>query len=214
VKSPDGTVKDYPLRRDTIKVASIKGWKHLPGGGWEYLVDPENRIGYLRLTNFTKDTSRELDAAIDALNTRGAARDHPRPRTTPGGLLTAATDVSDKFMKDGIIVTTRPDREEGNPPDRRQRASRRDRERPAAGRAGQPITRPAPARFVSGALKDQKRALIVGERTFGKGSVQMLFPLNQARGVPQADDEPLLPAERAGASTARRTARTGALTRT
>jgi carboxyl-terminal processing protease len=177
VKSPDATVKDYPIRRDIIKVASIKGWMHLPGGGWEYLVDPENKIGYLRLTNFTKDTSKELDIAIDALNTKGAKAVILDLRYNPGGLLTAATDVSDKFMKDGVIVTTRPDRELGNPPTVATA-------RPDALESDLPLVilvnqySASASEIVSGALKDQKRALVVGERTFGKGSVQMLFPLN------------------------------------
>jgi carboxyl-terminal processing protease len=176
VKSPDGKVKDYPLRRDTIKVASIKGWKHLPGGGWEYLVDPENKIGYLRLTNFTKDTSKELDSAIDALNSRGARAVILDLRYNPGGLLTAATDVSDKFLKDGIIVATRPDREQGNPPTvATARVDLTESDLPLVVLVNQYSA--SASEIVSGALKDQKRALIVGERTFGKGSVQMLFPL-------------------------------------
>jgi carboxyl-terminal processing protease len=177
VKSPDASVKDYPIRRDIIKVASIKGWMHLPGGGWEYLVDPENKIGYLRLTNFTKDTSKELDGAIEALNAAGAKAVILDLRYNPGGLLTAATDVSDKFMKDGVIVTTRPDRDPGNPPTIATA-------RPDSSESDLPLVvlvnqySASASEIVSGALKDQKRALIVGERTFGKGSVQMLFPLS------------------------------------
>jgi carboxyl-terminal processing protease len=177
VKSPDAKVKDYPIRRDIIKVASVKGWMHLPGGGWEYMVDPENKIGYLRLTNFTKDTSHELDIALDALNAKGAKGVILDLRYNPGGLLTAATDVSDKFLKDGVIVTTRPDREPGNPPTVATA-------RPDAGESDLPLVvlvnqySASASEIVSGALKDQHRAYIVGERTFGKGSVQMLFPLN------------------------------------
>jgi carboxyl-terminal processing protease len=176
VKSPDATVKDYPIRRDIIKVASIKGWRHLEGGGWEYLVDPENKIGYLRLTNFTKDTSKELDRAVEALNENGAKAIILDLRYNPGGLLTAATDVSDKFLKDGIIVTTRPDREPGNPPTvAMAHADPNETELPMIVLVNQYSA--SASEIVSGALKDQKRALIVGERTFGKGSVQMLFPL-------------------------------------
>lgn len=176
IKSPDATVKDYPIRRDIIKVASIKGWRHLEGGGWEYLVDPENKIGYLRLTNFTKDTSRELDRAVNALNDKGAKAMILDLRYNPGGLLTAATDVSDKFLKDGIIVTTRPDREPGNPPTvAMAREDPSETELPMIVLVNQYSA--SASEIVSGALKDQKRALIVGERTFGKGSVQMLFPL-------------------------------------
>lgn len=176
VKSPDASVKDYPIRRDLIKVASIKGWKHLDAGGWEYLIDPENKIGYLRLTNFTKDTSKELDRAVEALDEKGAKALILDLRYNPGGLLTAATDVSDKFLTGGVIVTTRPERDPGIP-DTITTAQADDRESdlPMVVLVNQYSA--SASEIVSGALKDQNRALIVGERTFGKGSVQMLFPL-------------------------------------
>ncbi len=177
IRSPDTNVKDYPIRRDIIKVASIKGWMHLPGGGWEYLVDPENKIGYLRLTNFTKETGKELDVAIEALNAHGAKAVILDLRYNPGGLLTAATDVSDKFMKDGVIVTTRPDRDPGNPPTvATAQTDATESELPLVVLVNQYSA--SASEIVSGALKDHKRAFIVGERTFGKGSVQMLFPLS------------------------------------
>jgi carboxyl-terminal processing protease len=97
-------------------------------------------------------------------------------RYNPGGLLAAATEVSDKFLHDGVIVSTKPDRATPNP-DTIASAQPDDNE----------ITMPmvvlvnqysaSASEIVSGALKDHERAKIVGERTFGKGSVQMLFPL-------------------------------------
>ena len=60
VRSPDGSSKEYPLTRDVIKVASIKGYMHRSGGGWDYYVDPDNKIAYIRLTNFTAETGDEL----------------------------------------------------------------------------------------------------------------------------------------------------------
>ena len=64
IKSPDGTVKDYTFRREQINVASVKGWIHKPGGGWDYFVDPDQKVAYVRLTNFTKHTDDELGNAI------------------------------------------------------------------------------------------------------------------------------------------------------
>src|SRR5204863_10113434 len=55
ITKPDGTAKEYPIRRTKIHVASIKGYKRMPGGAWDYFVDPDQKIAYLRLTNFTKD---------------------------------------------------------------------------------------------------------------------------------------------------------------
>jgi carboxyl-terminal processing protease len=177
VRSPDGKSKDYLLRRETIHVASVKGYIHKPGGGWDYMVDPQNKIGYLRITNFTSDTSAELNAAISAmqlLHVKGLIVDL---RYNPGGLLTAATDVADKFLDHGLIVSTKPDRETGNQPTAAYaKPDPDDCNLPLVVLVNQYSA--SASEIVSGALKDDNRALIVGERTFGKGSVQMLFPLN------------------------------------
>lgn len=178
IRSIDATVRDFQLRRETIKVASIKGWLHLPGGGWDYFVDQDQKIAYLRLTNFTRTTGDELDRAIAELRNKGAKATILDLRYNPGGLLTAATDVSDKFLPDGLIVSTRADRQTPNQPT--SAVAHKD-----GGETDMPLVvlvnqySASASEIVSGALKDQKRAIIVGERTFGKGSVQMLFPLSQ-----------------------------------
>jgi carboxyl-terminal processing protease len=177
VASPGGKTKEYSIKRETIKVASVKGWLHLPGGGWEYLVDPENKIAYLRMTNFTKDTAKELDKAVQEIEARGGRGIILDLRYNPGGLLTAATDVSDKFLRRGDIVSTRPERDNGNQQTiARARADDNDTTLPLVVLVNQYSA--SASEIVSGALKDQSRALVVGERTFGKGSVQMLFPLS------------------------------------
>ncbi len=176
VRSPDHTVRDCPIRRETIKVASIKGWIHRPGGGWDYFVDPDNGIGYIRLTNFTKTTSEDLNAAVDEMTRQGAKAMILDLRYNPGGLLTAATEVADKFLSRGIIVSTRADRETLTTPT--ITTAKKDNEEttmPVVVLVNQYSA--SASEIVSGALKDHHRALIVGERTFGKGSVQMLFPL-------------------------------------
>jgi carboxyl-terminal processing protease len=175
VRSPDARVKDYTIRRETIKVSSVKGYLHKPGGGWDYYVDPANKIAYLRITNFTKTTGDELDKALDDMgnNVNGVIIDL---RGNPGGLLSAATEVSDKFLKDGVIVSTHPDRETPNAP---TVATAKDDDNEYA----KPLVvlvnqySASASEIVSGCLKDDHRAILVGERTFGKGSVQMLFPL-------------------------------------
>jgi carboxyl-terminal processing protease len=176
VRSPDGTVKEYDIERKTIKVASIKGWLHRPGGGWDYFVDPEQKIGYIRMTNFTKSTGEELDRAISDMTRQGAQGLILDLRYNPGGLLQAATEVSDKFMKGGTIVSTRADRETPNQPTEAV-AHNEDGEfdKPLVVLVNQYSA--SASEIVAGALKDSDRAYVVGERTFGKGSVQMLFPL-------------------------------------
>ena len=181
IKDTKGNVKDYPLIRDTIKVASIKGWIHRPGGGWDYFIDPDNKIGYIRLTNFTKTTSDDLSRAISDMSRSGARGILLDLRYNPGGLLNSATDVVDKFITDGTIVSTRPDRPD-SPNQPTVSTAHRNRDEVST-----PIIvlvnqySASASEIVSGALKDHKRALIVGERTFGKGSVQMLYPLGQGQ---------------------------------
>jgi carboxyl-terminal processing protease len=176
VKSPDGKSKEFPLRRETIHVVSVKGYVHRPGGGWDYVVDPQQKIAYIRITNFTADTSVELNSAMETMklqHVRGIIMDL---RYNPGGLLTAATDVCDKFLDHGVIVSTRPDRETGNQPTiAMAKPDPDDSFLPLVVLVNQYSA--SASEIVSGALKDDHRAIIVGERTFGKGSVQMLFPL-------------------------------------
>ena len=177
IRSEDGTVKDYDIVRKTIKVASVKGWRHLPGGGWDYFIDAQNKIAYLRMTNFTKMTSDELDRAILEMQAQGVKGMILDLRYNPGGLLTAATEVTDKFLSGGTIVSTRADRDTPNQPTEARARTDADEvnELPMVVLVNQYSA--SASEIVSGALKDQKRAMIVGERTFGKGSVQMLFPL-------------------------------------
>ena len=177
IRSEDGTVKDYEIVRKTIKVASVKGWRHLPGGGWDYFIDPQNKIAYLRMTNFTKMTSDELDRAVLEMQAQGVKGMILDLRYNPGGLLTAATEVTDKFLSTGTIVTTKADRITPNQDTEARARNDADEvnELPMVVLVNQYSA--SASEIVSGALKDHKRAMVVGERTFGKGSVQMLFPL-------------------------------------
>ena len=181
IKDTKGVEKDYVLTRQTIKVASVKGWLHKPGGGWEYFIDPAEKIGYIRMTNFAKTTTADMNRAIKEMSEAGARGIIFDLRYNPGGLLNQAVDVVDRFIDQGPIVSTRPDRPDSpnvSPP---LNATKRFGE----------VTLPllvlvnqysaSASEIVSGALKDHRRATIVGERTFGKGSVQMLYPLGGAQ---------------------------------
>lgn len=174
VRSPDGKVKDHSLKRDTVKVASVKGWKRLPGGGWNWIVDPVQRIGYVRLTNFSKTSLDDLDRAVKQMQAEGAKGMVLDVRSDPGGLLTTAVDIADRFIKEGTIVSTKADRETPQSPS----VNEAD---PGSKKLSMPIVvlvnqfSASASEILAGALKDHNRALIVGERTYGKGSVQMLF---------------------------------------
>ena len=175
VKSADGATTDHTLTRTTVKVASVKGVQHLPGGGWNWMLDPASKVAYVRLTEFTRQTAEELRQASKEFTAQGATALILDLRYNRGGLLSAATEVSDKFLTEGVIVSTRADRVTPQPPT--VATAKND---------GDELSIPtvvlvnqfsaSASEIVSGALKDHRRAMVIGERSFGKGSVQITFP--------------------------------------
>ncbi|HZC58607.1 MAG TPA: S41 family peptidase [Chthoniobacterales bacterium] len=163
--------KAYEMRREIIKVASVVDAR---------ILNPADtggiRIGYLRITEFTEPTARELSDKLDALEADGMQALIMDLRFNPGGLLTSAVDVCGLFLPPRTLVAYT----EG-----RDAAERRDyytdngnRQRPNFPMAVLANGLSASgAEIVTGALKDLKRAIIVGETTFGKGVVQTPMPL-------------------------------------
>lgn len=177
VRSPDGKEIEHTLLRQIIRVASVKGWTQRANGAWEWLVDRDNGIGYVRLTNFTRESSKEVADAVDQIRGENGKAIILDLRQNPGGLLSAACEIADKFLTGGNIVSTRSaQNKETAPPVDADRDSD-DVDLPVIVLVNQYSA--SASEIVSGALKDHQRALIVGERTFGKGSVQMLFPLER-----------------------------------
>jgi carboxyl-terminal processing protease len=177
MRSLNGAVKDYVLRREMIKVASIEGSTPKSEGQWNYMLDPDEKIGYIRLTSFSKTTAEDLGQALDDLKANQARAIILDLRYNPGGLLDTAKKVVNKFIDHGVIVSTHADRVTSNPRTEMD-ADPRDLQTnlPLVVLVNQYSA--SASEIVSGALKDWHRALIVGQRTFGKGSVQMLFPLD------------------------------------
>jgi carboxyl-terminal processing protease len=175
IRSPDGAVKDFELKRDRIEVASVKGWSQKPGGSWDWLVDADQGIGYVRLTQFTKDSTSEIRRAVEQIRKQQGKAIILDLRHNPGGLLTAATEIADNFLARGNIVSTRSAKGVPTAAPVNARPQADDVDLPVIVLVNQYSA--SASEIVSGALKDHSRALIVGERTFGKGSVQMLFPL-------------------------------------
>jgi carboxyl-terminal processing protease len=158
--------QDFTLIRDVIVVKSIK-YRMLEG-----------QYGYIRLAQFQEKTAKDLDNAIKELEK--GEKDKPLKgiildlRNDPGGLLEQAVEVSDRFLTEGLIVYI-----EG-------RNKQTEKMRFVA-RKGPDYTGPlvvlvnegsaSASEIVAGALQDHKRAIVVGAKTFGKGSVQTVFPL-------------------------------------
>ncbi len=163
--------------RDRIHIQTVKGWRRLPNGKWGYFLDSDRGIGYVRVTQFTRDTATEIRLALQAAKAAGARGVIVDMRFNPGGLLTAAVEVADEFLHRGLIVRTKG----RNVPESEKLAT-------AVGeyQRGEVVVlvnqfSASAAEIAAGAMKDWGRATLVGMRTFGKGSVQRLIPLQLKR---------------------------------
>ncbi|MHB8912271.1 MAG: S41 family peptidase [Lysobacter sp.] len=162
---------DVSLTRETIRIASVRSRLLEPG------------YGYTRISAFQADTAAEFERQLDALKTqaggqlRGLVIDL---RSNPGGLLTAAVQIADDLLETGKIVSTRgriaiSDAQFGATPGDRL--------------GGAPVVllvdagSASASEVLAGALRDNGRARVVGSRTFGKGSVQTLLPLDNGDSV-------------------------------
>jgi carboxyl-terminal processing protease len=165
--SAAGTTRLIRVRREQVVVPSIHDAK---------IVDAGAGIAYLKLASFQRDTSRDLDATLWDLYRRGMKSLIIDVRGNPGGLLSAAVDVSDKFIYQGKIVSTRGRNHEED----YDYAARR------ANTWGVPLVvlidhdSASASEIFAAAISDQRRGTIVGSRSYGKGSVQGIFPLGHA----------------------------------
>lgn len=167
-----GTKTPFEIERAPIKTRSVKGYHRADADGesWMYLIDGERKIAYVRLTQFTPKCAEEVLAALlsvgaDKGQLHGLVLDL---RFNPGGLLNEAAEIADLFLKEGIIVSTKgrafPEEvaraeEKGTLPDF-----------PIA--VIQNGSSASASEVLAGALSENNRAIIVGSRSFGKGSVQ------------------------------------------
>src|SRR6184192_2334716 len=164
-------IKDYALERAEIKVQSVKGAKLLDAE----LTGPF-KIGYIRLVQFNEPTAEELSKALDELQKQGMQALILDLRNNPGGLLNSAVDVCAQFLPPNTVVVSTQGRAASQ--QREYTTSSTAKERPHFPLAVLVNEGSASgAEIVSGALKDLKRALLVGETTFGKGSVQNVLQL-------------------------------------
>jgi len=167
-----GVTRDLTMTRAIINVDMVKdinGKKDFPLG--------PDQIGYIRITQFGDNTSDELEDALNKLKAQGMKALMLDLRGNPGGLLDEAVGVCSKFLPRGQLVVTT----EGRDPD--QNSIRR-----ADGHGdelnGMPIVvlvnlgSASASEIVTGCLQDLHRGIVLGEKTFGKGSVQSIFPLD------------------------------------
>jgi carboxyl-terminal processing protease len=166
------TKKNFELTivRELIKTESVRDVQVLSDG-----------IGYLQITQFTERTGDEFIKAINKLSDLKAAALIIDLRNNPGGLLDAAVAVAEPFFKKGDVIVYTQGRKPGDREDYKAEANDPPLDIPVAVliNAGSASA----AEIVSGALKDTGKAVIVGERSFGKGSVQSIFKLKNGEGM-------------------------------
>ncbi len=157
------------ITRGKIELESVFGVKRKADDTWDYWLDKQNKIAYVRLSNFARNTTADLTRVVRDLREQGMQGLVLDLRFNPGGLLSAAHKISDLFIDNGPIVAIR--------------RPRRGQEDQMTGRsAGSELDfkmvclvngySASASEIVSACLQDHKRAVIIGERSYGKGSVQ------------------------------------------
>ncbi|HPJ24715.1 MAG TPA: S41 family peptidase [Synergistaceae bacterium] len=136
-------------------------------------------VGYVRLAHFNQKAAEELEKAFENLEIQGAQGYILDLRNNPGGLLQAAVDISDMFLEDGLIVGMKGRVAKANEEVYAERGSISDAPLNVLINEGSASA----SEIVAGALKDHHRGKVMGEKSFGKGSVQTLFPLPDGSGV-------------------------------
>lgn len=173
VDSDTGELREVKLRRARINIVSVKGYARTAEGKWSYMIDEEHRIGYIRVSTFVESTVPMMQEALRELREGGVRGVVLDLRFNPGGLLESAVDMASCFVRDGLIVSTR-----GRRSDEKNWYAN-----PEAMIADIPVvvlingSSASASEIVAGALQDHQRATIVGERSFGKGSVQNILEL-------------------------------------
>ena len=170
-----GEEVELKMTRQEIVMPTVKGYRRTDRNTWEYWVNADPKVAYVRVTQFTEETTGKLRSLLERLLGEGMKGLLLDLRFNPGGRLDQAEQVVDLFVNEGVIVVTR------------------GRSRPEeVKRAKGPGTLPnfpmvvlvnehsaSAAEIVAGSLMDNRRALVVGARTYGKGSVQEVTKLDR-----------------------------------
>ncbi len=181
VRHESGEESEIAITRARIEIPVIKGVRRRGDGHWDFMLDPANKIGYIRLTQFTQRSVDDLRAALRQLkqeNVRGLILDL---RFDPGGLLPAAVQVADMFLPAGNRIVSVKGR---NVPEHIETSTAEATltDVPMVVLANEFSA--SASEIVTGALADNNRAKFIGTRTFGKGSVQTVKMIQNDSGQP------------------------------
>ena len=174
----DGKTQEFTIKRGIVSVETVIGIKRDENDDWKYILDDDSKIGYVCLTQFAPGTSRDLRKAIQQMKADGARGVVLDLRFNPGGLLTEAVAVCDLFLKDGLIVSVKY----------RSRRPEQWFDRGFGSETDFPMAvlingqSASASEIVSACLQDYNRAVVVGERSYGKGSVQTVQRFSPTKG--------------------------------
>jgi carboxyl-terminal processing protease len=171
------TPETLEIVRAVIKTPTVLGDHYNPDGTWSYFLPGDEKIGYLRLTHFSRNSAEEMEAALESLQKDGMKGLVLDLRFNPGGLLQAATSIADLFVESGVIVSTKGRNTE-------EQVVRAHKEGTFSDFPMVVLVNrfsASASEIVSACLQDHKRAIIVGERTWGKGSVQNVIELDSGK---------------------------------
>jgi carboxyl-terminal processing protease len=173
-RSGEEKTREVTIVRDKIVVPTISGWQRTQEGKWRYLIDPNDRIGYVRISSFSKETASDFEKVLRDLEKEGLRGLILDLRWNQGGQLDVALRIVDMFIKEGVILRVRPGLYGGPAEGMRAEAEGTHPDYPMVILINE-ISASA-SEIVAGALADPKykRAVLVGERTHGKGSVQSI----------------------------------------
>jgi carboxyl-terminal processing protease len=173
----DGLVR-LQLVRDVVPLPSVKGYRLRTDSNWEFMLNEERKIGYIRLGYLGNQSHGEVARVLEHLKAQGMKALILDLRHNPGGSLDVAINVADLFLEKGTIVTVKA------------RDGEKAYEAKAEGTfSGFPIVAlvnrktASAAEVIAAALQDHERAVITGERTFGQGIVRTIIPLKGGIGA-------------------------------
>ena len=179
MRGPEGSFVGITIERGQTKTVQLERRRvDIPSVDQVGIVDQQHGIAYVRLTNFQKTTARDFDAALWKLHRDGMRSLIVDVRGNPGGLLTASVEVADRFVGSGIIVSTRG----RNPIEDFVHQAK------LASTWRVPLVvlvdenSASASEIFAAAIRDHHRGTIVGNQSYGKGSVQGIFPLNVSGG--------------------------------
>lgn len=168
---------EVEIRRDNIETPTVRGL-HRDGATWQYWVDPAEKVAYVRISQFTDETRAQFPIVLRTLMVQGMRGLVLDLRANGGGQMQAAIEMADLLLDDGLIVRT-----EGRQSKPWRVSARADGTLPDFPMVVMVNGASASAsEIVAGALADHGRAVLLGERTFGKGLVQTVVPLGEDAG--------------------------------